>query len=360
MDDTSDEDFDAAERHFARREFSEAAKLSRRVVEAGPKNSEAWRLLGDSLREMRNYDKALAAYEQALALRPHDAEVYYGRGAAYSGSQQWREAIRDFSQAMKLNPHYAEAALEIGQAWGHRWRRHRRAANCLRFAVRLKADWDDPRFFLGLDYYHANRWHDRLRVFRKAVEAAPDWAEGYYIIGVIQANEGGYQANAAEAFQSAVRLRPDWVKAWLALGQAHSDLEEWEPAVHAYKQAVALDAANAEAYLGLGTAYHNTAQWPEALAAYRAAQERSPNLPEIAYHLGEVYSELLLPTEAATWFRRSLELRPGLAEAHYGLGASCFRLGDNDGAKEQIDILLQLDQELAQELYSRCFITEDA
>ena len=355
-----DEDFDAAERHFARREFGEAVKLLRRVVEAEPKHGVAWRMLGDSLREMRNYEKALAAYEAALALRPNDAEGCYGRGAAYVGLEKWREAIRDFSQALKLKPQYAEAALEIGQAWGHRWLRHRRAANCLRLAVRLKSNWDDPRFFLGLDYYQPGRWSNRLRVFRKAVEAEPNWAEGHYIVGVIQSNEGGGQADAVEAFKGAVRLRPDWLKAWLALAQAHSDLEEWEPAAHAYRQAITLDAANAEAYLGLGTACQATAQWPEALAAYRAAQEYNSALPEVPYHLGEVYQELMLPHEAAQWFRRSLELRPGLAEAHYGIGAACFRSGDNDGAKEQIDILLQLDQELAQELYSRCFITEDA
>ena len=355
-----DEDFDAAERHFARREFGEAAKLLRRVVEAEPENGAAWRMLGECRLNLRRFDDAVYAYNAAFTLRAADAEAYYGRGAAYVGLEKWREAIRDFSQALKLNPQYAEAALEIGQAWGHRWLRHCRAANCLRLAVRLKTDWDDPRFFLGLDYYTASRWYDRLRVFRKAVEAAPDWAEGHYIIGVIQTHEGGYQSNAVESFKSAVRLRPDWVKAWLALGQAHSDLEEWEPAAHAYRQAIALDAANAEAYLGLGTAYQATAQWPEALAAYRAAQEYNSALPEIPYHLGEVYQELMLPSEAAQWFRRSLELRPGLAEAHYGIGAACFRSGDNDGAREQIDILLQLDQELAQELYSRCFITEDA
>ncbi len=355
-----DDDFDAAERHFERRKFGAAATLLKRVVEAGPKNGAAWRMLGDCRLNLRRFDAAVEAYHQAIALLPADAETHYQRGAAYVGLEKWREAIRDFSQALKLNPQYAEAALEIGQAWGHRWGRHRRAANCLQLAVRLKSDWDDPRFFLGLDYYQAGRWDDRLKIFRKVVEATPDWAEGHYIVGVIQTNEGTYQREAIESFKNAVRLRPEWVKAWLALGQAHSDLEEWEPAAHAYKQAVSRDAANAEAYLGLGTAYQATDQWTDALAAYRAAQELAPDLPEIPCHLGEIYQELMLPTEAARSFRRSLELRPGLAEAHYGLGAARFRLGDNDGAREQVDILLQLDQELAQELYSRCFITEDA
>ena len=337
-----------------------AAELLRRVVEAEPKRGAAWGLLAECQRELRHYESAIDAFNTAMALRPPDAQTFYGRGAAYFGREQWREAIRDFSQALKLNPQYAEAALEIGQAWGHRWLRHRRAANCLQFAVRLRPEsWDDPRFFLGLDYYTASRWHDRLRVFCKALEAAPDWAEGQYIVGVIAANEGS-PTEALQAFGKAAQLRPDWTKAWLAFGQAYSDLEEWERAADAYRQAVALDAANAEAYLGLGTACQNSEQWQEALAAYRAAQGHAPALPEIPYHLGEVYNELMLPNEAAQAFRRSLELRPGLAEAHYGLGAACFRLGDSDGAREQVDILLQLDQELAQELYSRCFITEDA
>ena len=359
---SSDEDFDAAERHIARREFSAAAKLLRRVVEAEPKHGVAWRLIGDCSRDMEHHLSALDAYNAALALRPADAEAYFGRGAAWLGAGHGQQAIEDFLKALELNPQYAEAALEIGQAGLHYWQDYRhRVADYLRLAVRLKSDWDDPRFYFGLAYYQTGEWSRRGRAFRRALEVDPDWAEGYYIVGRIAAQTGEMQERKViEAFQSAVRLRPDWVKAWLALGQAHSDSEDWEAAAEAYRQAVALDAANGEAYLGLGTVYQNLEQWPEALAAYRAAAEHSPSLPEVHYHLGEAHNEAGLPREAEAAFRRALELRPGLAEAHYGIGAACFRQGDNDGAREQIDILLQLDQELAQELYSRCFLTEDA
>ena len=54
-------------------------------------------------------DKAIADYNQSIALNPGDARTFYSRGNAYSTLAQHERAVVDFNEAIALNPQYASA-----------------------------------------------------------------------------------------------------------------------------------------------------------------------------------------------------------------------------------------------------------
>jgi len=80
---------------------------------------------GNELRRTGDYDKAIAAYTQALALvNPKDpkdkkvtAAAYHSRGYAWSAKGEYDNAIVDFSQALANNPRDAYAYDSRGAAW---------------------------------------------------------------------------------------------------------------------------------------------------------------------------------------------------------------------------------------------------
>lgn len=55
------------------------------------------------------FDKAIAYYSKAIALRPSSPELYFVRGRAYKQNEQYDEAIKDLTKAVALKPDYAEA-----------------------------------------------------------------------------------------------------------------------------------------------------------------------------------------------------------------------------------------------------------
>ena len=63
------------------------------------------------LRRQGKLDKALARYQQALALRPNYAEVHYNRGFTLQEQGKLDEAVASYEQALALRPDYANALL---------------------------------------------------------------------------------------------------------------------------------------------------------------------------------------------------------------------------------------------------------
>jgi len=67
-------------------------------------SKEQWLTEGTGLFALKQYEKALAAYEQASQLDPTDALVHEYKGNALSGLKRHEEALAAYEQAIQLDP----------------------------------------------------------------------------------------------------------------------------------------------------------------------------------------------------------------------------------------------------------------
>ncbi|TDJ26469.1 MAG: tetratricopeptide repeat protein [Gammaproteobacteria bacterium] len=51
-------------------DYTKAIGLLQTVIDENPKNANAWNYMGYSLRHLKQYDDALAAYQKALKIKP--------------------------------------------------------------------------------------------------------------------------------------------------------------------------------------------------------------------------------------------------------------------------------------------------
>ena len=127
-----------------------------------------WVGLGTCYRNLKDYAKAQAAYETALAIDPTYPVIHNNLGTLQLALSQERhdaavleEAIAHFEKAVELDPRYAVAFYGLGQA--HlRSRDYGRAADALKKAVGLDPGLVDARFFLGMAYYREGLYADAL------------------------------------------------------------------------------------------------------------------------------------------------------------------------------------------------------
>ena len=85
-------------------EFAEAIALKRRVVELGHgRDGEAWHGLGIALRDAGRIDEAAAAFAQALALRPDDAEVRFNLALVQLHLERFPEGWRNYEARWLLD-----------------------------------------------------------------------------------------------------------------------------------------------------------------------------------------------------------------------------------------------------------------
>jgi hypothetical protein len=69
--------------------------------------------------EKKNYDRAIACAERALANNKNDPLSWNERGVAYSMKNQFDKAIADYSEAIKLNPKFTGALRNRASAYLH-------------------------------------------------------------------------------------------------------------------------------------------------------------------------------------------------------------------------------------------------
>jgi tetratricopeptide (TPR) repeat protein len=97
-------------------EYARASGLLEKVVAKDPKNADAWNNLGYSERHRNNFDKSLAAYQRALAIKPRHrgANEYLGELYLQMGDvPQARERLKILK---KLCPRGCEEADELAEA----------------------------------------------------------------------------------------------------------------------------------------------------------------------------------------------------------------------------------------------------
>jgi tetratricopeptide (TPR) repeat protein len=125
-----------------------------------------------------DYDNAIADFDEAIRLKPNDAEAILGRGFAYEKKGDYDNAIKDFSKAIELEPNDAEAFNNRGFAYRKKGE-HDKAIADFDEAIRLKPDYAEAFFFRGLAYYFTGDYGKAIANFDAAVRLQPDIAEAF-------------------------------------------------------------------------------------------------------------------------------------------------------------------------------------
>jgi tetratricopeptide (TPR) repeat protein len=74
-------------------------------------------LYGSYLDEQKEYDQAIAAYDQAIRIDPRNADAFGGRALVWSEKNELDKAIADLTEAIRLEPEYPDSYVSRGWAW---------------------------------------------------------------------------------------------------------------------------------------------------------------------------------------------------------------------------------------------------
>jgi Flp pilus assembly protein TadD len=185
--------------------------------------------------------KAIAYLDQAIALRPRQAEFYNARGIAYSKLGDGVRADADFQRVSELMPRAAEAHMNR-----------------------------------GVDFLRRGDFDRAIDTLRRVTTMNPKLATAFSNLGTAYQRNGQLDA-AIESFTRAIALRARYPTAYSNRAYSHYLKGDHARAIADATEAIRLDGRLPMAHTNLGHALAATGDVPGAARSFRRALALNPD-----------------------------------------------------------------------------------
>lgn len=311
---------------FQQKQFEAALAEARKVSDADPKNSEAWKIAGFAEMELKRYADAAADLKRALELQraagEEDANTSDALATAYIRTDNYQEALpllvvattRKNAKPDAITFYYRGLAeLQTGK--------NAEAERSFNEVVKLDPKNTAALFYLGRFAFERKDNDAAVLLLNRTTAADPKLADAWtllahaYLRRAAAAGASGPKADAdflsaVRASENLIRLRPSDEAAALLHGQALINAKQYARAATTLEAlAVKPDARGETLYL-LGFAHTQAKNHPKAVAALERAAAKSPDDANIYRFLGYNYQLLKQYAKALAAYERGAELAP--------------------------------------------------
>ena len=288
-------------------------------------------------------EKAIEAFEHAVALDPDNALYRYNLGRAHFAmaektgvKNQLEPAIKAFREAFALagnnNSRLAELALIAqGEALRALNNRDEEALAAYKDAAQRNPGSFSAWNGVGLACEKLGKFKDAVDAYQHAIKQVPNSAIYYYQLG--RALDGSDQRDQAiEAYRQAAELDGQHNgEAIFSLGDALVRANKLPDAAKVFDRATRNDAKSHRAFNELGKVQWFLGKYDDAAKSFQQAADLEPESPIYNYHLGVMLETTGRPAEAIERYHRAAKAdgdKPGLAILALGdalIGVRCHK-----------------------------------
>jgi predicted O-linked N-acetylglucosamine transferase (SPINDLY family) len=340
-------------------QFAALEQQARQMLDDHPQEPFVWACLGVALRTLGQTQHAIHALQQAVALKPKDAEYRNNLAAALNDVGLSAEAEANCRRAIAIKPRFAGAHNNLGIALSDQGRgqeaeasyrqavaitprdasihnnlgdllrtltKYPEAEEHLRRAIALKPDYADAHNNLGILFKELGRLADAEACYRRAVAINGAFVEGYSNLGSLLL-DAGQLAEALAFFRKSLELNPNHRQALINLGRTLLQLKQISEAEHCLQRALDI-APDAALYNELGLVLLERKDFVRAEENFRRATELKSDVFEYRNNLGVALLNLRKYADAEGQLRKALALNPGIPRICGNLGTALYSQGN--------------------------------
>ncbi len=156
-----------AEKHVENREFQQAIAKFNEVLEEDPQAFEAYTGIGFVYIHQGEYEKAIASFNKAIEINPEYAPAYDNIGVVYSFTRRYSEAIPYFEKAIHLDPEFVDSYNNLGSTYLHLGQ-YQHAVIYYQKALQLDPTDPDSAYNLGVAYLDLAKPEEARHYLEKA------------------------------------------------------------------------------------------------------------------------------------------------------------------------------------------------
>lgn len=267
----------------------ESIRLHQQIIEEYPFSELAWFNLAAAFQGLKLYEKAIDAYQYAVAIDEKFDYAYRNMGDAYLRLRKYKEAIEVLEKVLELT----RPEDVIYEAIGHCYHR--------------------------MENYAQARFH-----YKKAVHLNPDDSKLHYKIAVTYMLEEQWQA-AIKQLENAMRIHRSVPEYNLAMGECKMHLNQFKDAIQYFSTVVRHKTKNVAGWEALIRCLIKAEFYDEAIEQCLAAMKATDGKPLFLFYYSTVLfiqgktKEALLKLETAMekapkHLKKFIELNPSILQ----------------------------------------------
>jgi len=215
----------------------------------------------------------------------------------------------------------------------------------------LKSQLSQTLLSTGLSLYQDGNYTRAADTFRLATAYAPDNLDAYNYMAKAYLKLGNNN-QAVNAYKISISLDRTQSDIHLELANVYLSDKRYSEAEKEFKAAAQYDPTDTVAPYTLGQLYLQTERYSEAETQFKKVMGMAPKDGNVYFALGQTYNKTGRYEEAVTQLEKAVTLKDEFTYAYFELGTAYLQLGERDKAQEQVDILYDLDETLADSLAS--------
>lgn len=310
--------------------YSEAAFCYQKYLEIISDNGEIWFKLGVLYHtKLRNNEKALAAFEEAVELKSHEAEAFGYLAKIYADIEEYEKAIDAYNRyeatfgppdsvlywfdrgkvenklGVKNTPYFDSALVSFQKA------------------IELDSNFSAAYEYAGLSEYYKRNYSAAVPYFMKKIEMDSTSVNSYRNLAFCYLKLESYN-KAAAAFEKALALKPDDVQMRSMLGKIYTFNKNYENSVRQYEMLLndyselLDDSLRCVIYPDLGLSYLSLMKCRDAIPILLRAEKCRPNDTSILFNIASAYHTCNMIDDAHRYYGKVLDLDPGNQDARKG------------------------------------------
>ena len=342
--------------NFQTKNYDAALKDAQVAAQLDPNNAVYTTALGDIYRMKENYRDAATFYKKALEQDQKNSDLPYFLAVSYEKLNEHENQGMAALEALKRNTRYVgESNYYVADSL-YKQKKIDEAAEFYKRTLEIKPDKYEAYGALSDIHRSRNEFTEAIAVTRRGLKQFPRDAALYTSLAWFYSLADRPQ-DAIVAAQSAINLEPDQYMAYTNICRAYNDAKDYLNAIGNCNLALQKNPGDGETYLYLARAYEFTKQTAKAEDAYKKAVEglvkftqANADYSDGFYLLGNAYFAVGKDPEAIAAYNRCLQLAPRFARARYALGYTYLLNKDKPKAREQYNLLREVDNNLAEKL----------
>jgi CHAT domain-containing protein/Flp pilus assembly protein TadD len=274
--------------------------------------------------ESGNFEGAITSFEKTTKIQPDFHDAWHNRGVALTKLELYEDAISSFDNAIKLKRNHGDAWYNRGSTLLN-LERYEDAIISFDNAIKLKSDDHGSWHNRGIALTKLELYEDAIVSFDNAIEFKLDNHKVWHNRGTTLTNLERYE-DAIISFDNAIKFRPDHEVSWYCRGVALTSLERYEDAIISFDKAIILDLDYHAPWHNRGIALTNLERHEDAIISFDKAIKLKPNVYEAWGNRGVTLINLERYEDAIKNYEKGLtyilqEIQPeGWGQLHRGQG----------------------------------------